>query len=202
MAGLFFCLASAEGAGLLFCPAAIQTNTSVYRAFSRVNASYTAHATKQRTGLYRRFPCYLPCFAAVVWRVHLPILHRPRHVGAHTRAATPPAHTRYQRHAGRCAGQHRPPIIIMYIRAHRLLWIHAKRRNTSQTMQARRGQLLPCVDRWQVIHPAHLLRGQRLHLHKVSPAACDLAPGQQSGRGGRRRTTDGYRRISFRAFAR
>nr|DAY84635.1 MAG TPA: hypothetical protein [Caudoviricetes sp.] len=39
MAGLFFCLASAEGAGLLFCPAAIQSHASVYRAFSRVNAS-------------------------------------------------------------------------------------------------------------------------------------------------------------------
>jgi hypothetical protein len=30
MAGLFFCLASADGAGLLFCPAKIQPNTSVY----------------------------------------------------------------------------------------------------------------------------------------------------------------------------
>lgn len=42
-------------------------------------------------------------------------------------------------------------------------------------MPARRGLLLPCVDRWQVLHPAHLLRGQRLHLYRVSPAACDLA---------------------------
>lgn len=48
-------------------------------------------------------------------------------------------------------------------------------------MPARRGQLLPCVDRWQVLH---LLRGQRLHLHRVSPAACNLAPGQRSERGG------------------
>lgn len=40
----------------------------------------------------------------------------------------------------------------------RLLWIHARRCNTSQTMPAR--------------------RGQRLHLHRVSPAAFDLAPGQ------------------------
>lgn len=68
--------------------------------------------------------------------------------------------------------------------------------------------------------PAHLLMGQRLHLYRVSPAAFNLAPGQQSGRagsawhtppggavqrqgyGGRRGTIDGYRRISFRAFAR
>ena len=38
MAGLFFCLASAEGAGLLFCPAAIQPHTSVYSVFCAVHA--------------------------------------------------------------------------------------------------------------------------------------------------------------------
>lgn len=38
VAGLFFCLASAEGAGLLFCPAAIQPHTSVYSAFCVVHA--------------------------------------------------------------------------------------------------------------------------------------------------------------------
>lgn len=57
LAGLFFCLASAEGAGLLFCPVTIQPHTSVYSAFCRVNANYTAHAAKQRTWLYRRIPC-------------------------------------------------------------------------------------------------------------------------------------------------
>ena len=76
----------------------------------------------------------------------------------------------------------------------RLLWIHARRCNTSQTIPAR--------------------RGQRLHLHRVSPAAFDLAPvsgqGGRSGTlhpagqssGGRRGTIGGSRRISFRAFAR
>lgn len=68
MAGFFFCLASAEGAGLFFCPAKIQPNTSVYSAFCSVHASYTTHATKQCTRLYRRFSGYLPCFAAIVWR--------------------------------------------------------------------------------------------------------------------------------------
>lgn len=54
-AGLFFCLASAEGAGLLFCPAAIQPHTSVYSVFCAVNANYTANDTKRRTGLYSGF---------------------------------------------------------------------------------------------------------------------------------------------------
>lgn len=46
----------------------------------------------------------------------------------------------------------------------RLLWIHARRCNTSQTMPAR--------------------RGQRLHLHRVSPAAFDLAPVSGQGAAG------------------
>lgn len=103
-----------------------------------------------------------------------------------------------------------------------LLWIHARQCSISKTMQARRGQLLPSADRWQVLHPAHLLTGQRLHLYQISPeasqrfpcpAACDLATGQRSGRvslepstqwgspvalrGGRRGTIGGYRRSSF-----
>ena len=57
LAGLFFCLASAEGAGLLFCPVAICLNTSVYRGFYVIHASYTTHTAKQRTGLYSGIPC-------------------------------------------------------------------------------------------------------------------------------------------------
>ena len=89
-----------------------------------------------------------------------------------TAPGRPPAHTRYHRHAGRCTGHSSRPIIIRYIRVQRcaLLWIHARRCSRSQTVPARRGQLLLCVDRWQVLHPAHLLRGQRLHLYRVSPA--------------------------------
>lgn len=57
-------------------------------------------------------------------------LHRPRHQTEtngyntacttleHTRARTPCTDTRYQRHAGRCTGQHSSPIIIRYIRVH------------------------------------------------------------------------------------
>lgn len=53
MAGLFFCLASAEGAGLLFCQATIQPNADVHIVFYTIHASYTAHAAKQHTGLCR-----------------------------------------------------------------------------------------------------------------------------------------------------
>jgi len=55
MAGFFFCLASAEGAGLLFCPAAIQPRASVYSAFCVVYVNYTANAAKHHTVLYCGF---------------------------------------------------------------------------------------------------------------------------------------------------
>lgn len=68
MAGFFFCLASAEGEGLLFCPAAIRPHTSVYSGFYSVHAVYTVNATKQRTKLYRGFSGYLPHSTAVYIR--------------------------------------------------------------------------------------------------------------------------------------
>ena len=74
-AGFFFCLAPAEGAGLLFCPFAIQTHTS---------GSYTINATKRHTGLYSGVSCDCthstaantrPTQAAIIppatrWRTH------------------------------------------------------------------------------------------------------------------------------------
>lgn len=105
------------GAGLLFCQNATQPNTSVYSAFRRVNAIYyrprhkTAHRALQR--------CFL----------RFRLFNRPRYQtdksGYNTTCATLdglPAPGRPQpipdttATLGRCTGQHRPPIIIMYIR--------------------------------------------------------------------------------------
>ena len=58
-AGLFFCLASAEGAGLLFLPCC---NTAPYKRLQHVlfrPCNYAAHAAKRLTGLYRGFSCDL-----------------------------------------------------------------------------------------------------------------------------------------------
>lgn len=72
-----------------------------------------------------------------------------------------------------------------------------------RSMPARRGQLPPCMDRWQVLHPANLLRGQRLNLYRVSPtasrcfqrpAACNLAPST-------RRAARNYWRLSPQLFS-
>lgn len=77
------------------------------------------------------------------------------------------AYTRYHRHAGRCAGQHSRPIIIMYIRAYPLLWIHARRCSTSQTMPARRGPDIYRARRLALWHWVSLTRSNR----RGSPAA-------------------------------
>ena len=148
MAGLFFCLASAEGAWLLFCPAAIQPHTIVYSAFCSVNAIlYRPRHKTARRALQALFMQFVPLsrhryqtdtssyntVCATLERIHAP--------------GRSPAHTRYQRRAGRCTGQHRPPIIIMYIRGSCApqSWIHARPAGSR------------CFPR---------------------PAACDLAPGQ------------------------
>ena len=96
-AGLFFCLASAEGAGVLFCPVLIQPHTSVYSLFCAVN-NYTANAAKHHTGLCRRFSCDLSRSTA--------------HDTRPTKADIMPS-------AGRCTGQHSRTIIIRYIKGQR-----------------------------------------------------------------------------------
>lgn len=119
LAGLFFCLASAEGAGLLFYPATIQPNTSVYSAFCAVNAQFTIHAIKQHTELCSGFSCdYARSTARDTRQTQATIIpHTPRWSVSQRRSAS--SEYRYQHHAGRYTGQHSRPIIIRYIRAQR-----------------------------------------------------------------------------------
>lgn len=190
----------------MFCPTTIQPHTSVYSVFCSVNAVYTAHAAKQRTGICRCFSGGLTCFADVVLLLYPAILHSLCNAGAHTRARTACTDTRYQRHAGRCTDQHNRPIIIRYIRV--------QGRSIPQTMPARRGQLLPFADCWQVLTRYQQYRPCAPAEGAASPPAQGRQSGctgwhpppggavQQQERGGRRGTIDGSRRISFRAFAR
>lgn len=117
MAGLFFCLTSAEGAGLLFCPTAIQPRTSVYSAFCAVNANYTTNATKQRTWLYRRFSCGLANSTDADTRPTKADMPPPaprwsvsqrRNTSSTYQIPTPPR---------ALYSSAQPPIIIMYMRA-------------------------------------------------------------------------------------
>ena len=158
MAGLFFCLASDTVHGFYFARIQYSPIQALTVAFISSMQLYsprhkTAHRALQK--LFRLFAAFFRCCVAV----YPAILHHLRHAGAYHSAVAPPANTRYQRHAGRYTGQHSRPIIIRYIRARRLLLrIHARRCSISQTMPARRGQCL--------------------HLYRVSPVACNLAPGQ------------------------
>ena len=137
MAGLFFCLASAEGAGLLFFPC---YNTTPYKRLQWLlyhMCNYTAHAIKQCTRLYRRFSGYLPCFAAIVWRCIQ--LYRTACATMDARTLCRPAQPPYYNKVYKGAAV-RPCYGSM-----------PDGGNTSQTMPARRGRLLPCADRWQVL---------------------------------------------------
>lgn len=116
LAGLFFCLASTRcRAFILPC-----CNTATYKRLQRVlpcQFNYTAHAIKHHTELCRGFSCNCthstardtrPTHAAIIPPV-------PRWSVSQRRNASSIYH-RYQRHAGRCTGQHSRPIIIRYIR--------------------------------------------------------------------------------------
>lgn len=60
MAGLFFCLAPAEGAGLFFCSAAIPPHTSVYSAFCVVRAVIQLTPQNGTRGFTGAFPAIFP----------------------------------------------------------------------------------------------------------------------------------------------
>lgn len=142
MAGLFFCLASAEGAGLLFLPCCGATPYKrLQRPFCRP-CSYTAIAAKQHTGLYRRFSCNSPHSTAANNRPTQAaiISPAPRWSASQRRNAssayqiTPPRQTLY-----------RPAQPPYYNKVYKgaavrpMLWIHAGRCSIPQTIPARRG---------------------------------------------------------------
>nr|DAR07564.1 MAG TPA: hypothetical protein [Caudoviricetes sp.] len=60
LAGLFFCLVSAEDTGLLFCPFAIQPNTNVYSAFCIVYATIPSTQQNSAQGFTGAFPAIWP----------------------------------------------------------------------------------------------------------------------------------------------
>ena len=123
-------------------------------------------------------------------------LNRPRYQtdtsGYNTACATlehahapkrPPAHTRYQHHAGRCTAQRNRPIIIRYIRVQGCAAVM----DPCQTVQH-------IADHDSPAGSAPIVCGS---LASATPGA----PAEWSARRAAR-NIDGYRRSSFRAFAR
>lgn len=168
--------------------------------------NYTTLTTKQHAGLCRGVSCDCTCLTA----------HDTRQTQADIMPPVPRWRA-YQRPDALHRYQIPPPRRTLYRSAQAAYYNNVYIRG--QTMQARRGQLLPCADRWQVLHPAHLLRGQPGGVSMLSTPG-----GWRSGRGsavragglahstrrdspaagaaGRRGTICGSRRISFRAIAR
>lgn len=171
LAGLFFCLASVEGAGLFFLP---RCNAAPYKRLQRPfchSCKFIPPKLQNRLqGFTGAFLLIRPIPAYAIQQLHKPPMHRLRHAGGHTVKRNTSTNTQTQPPRRTLCKSTQPSYYNkVYIRVQRCA---------------------PAMDPCQT---AHLLRGQRLH-----PA------GQSNGRGrgGRRGTIDGYRRISFRAFAR
>lgn len=94
LAGFFFCLASAEGAGLLFLPGGVSTaHKRLQRLFCRPCHQITAITPKPFTGLYRR--------------ISIDLTHSSARNTAATQAAYIPIEPRWRAYR---QAQHLPPI--------------------------------------------------------------------------------------------
>ena len=183
MAGLFFCLASTRcRAFVLPC-----CNTATQKRLQRVlccPCSYTARATKQRTELYRGFTRdYARSTAHDIRPTQADII--------------PPAQcwSVSQRPDGLHRYQILPPL--------RTLHSSAQPPYYNKVYKGAPPVMDPCQTVQHIADHASPAGSQ----YFPRLAACDLAPGQSvtlhpAGQGGRRGTIGGYRRISFRAFAR
>lgn len=172
-------------------------NTATQKCLQRVlccPCSYTARATKQRTELYRGFTRdyarstahdIRPTQADIIppaqcWSVS----QRPD--GLHRYQILPPLRTLHS--------SAQPPHYNNVYKGTPLLWIHARQCSRSQTMPARRGLDTSHARRLAIWHRS------AVRTHRLEPYTQQDSPA--AGRGGRRGTIDGCRRISFRAFAR
>ena len=196
--GFSFALHLLRVQGFYFCPAAIQPHTSVYSVFCVVNAVYRPRYKTVHRALQWHFLRFYP-FSRHIYQTDTSGYNTIYATLEHAHApGRPPAHTRYHRHAGRCTGQHRPHIIIRYIRG----CMGAPVMDPCQTVQQIADHASPagsrCFPRPAACNLAPAISGA----HRVSPAPSTRRGSPSAGRGGRRGTIDGYRRIFFRAVAR
>lgn len=117
MAGFFFCLASANGAGLLFCPAAMQPIQAFTARFVLFMQLYSSHSKTAHVALQALF-------------LRFSLFHRPRYqtdTSGYNTTYDTLEHITATQHLQRipdtiatprrCIAQHSRPIIIRYIRA-------------------------------------------------------------------------------------
>lgn len=138
MTGLLFCLASVEGAGLLFCPAAIQPHTSVYSAFFAINEVIPPTPQNSTQVFAGAFP--------------VDLLHSSAHNTAATQTAYAPSAPRWRAyHQAQYLHRYQIPppnrdavqlsTAAYYNKVYKgapLSWIHARQCSRPQTIPARR----------------------------------------------------------------
>lgn len=159
-------------------------NTTPYKRLQHVLChlcNYTANAAKQHTWLYSGFSYDCTSSTAYNTRPTQTAIIPPApcwRVSQHRRTSSACQDTTVT--PGRYTGQHSRPIIIRYIRV----------RPCSGSMPDAAAYRRPC-------QPGGLQSGTGSVWHPPPGGAV-----QRQGRGGRRGTIGGYRRNSFRAFAR
>lgn len=170
--------------GFSFCPAVYQLLTIVYGCLSAVNAIIPPQRQNRLQGFTGAFPLIFPISAHTIRQIHKPPIRQLRHAGGHTVKHSTSTDTRSHRRAERCTGQRSRPIIIRYIRVQRCAPVI----DPCQTVQHIANHASPAMCRYFPRLAAGVLAW-------VSLALCFFLAR-------RRGTLDGYRRISFRAFAR
>lgn len=204
-AGLFFCLASAEGAGFLFCPAAHEPHTGVYSVLCVIHANYTASTAKAFTGLYSG--------------VSVDLTYSSAHNTTAAQAAYTPPTPRWRAYR-QAQHLHRyqtpPPRRTLYSSAQPPYYNNVYKGSGASCYRSMPGGASyrrPYQQRRRVsasgLHPVQgsdrrafgASCAQRLAIWHRSAVRAHTPPSgaiQQRADG----TTGGYRRISFRAFAR
>lgn len=169
VAGLFFCLASDTVQGFYFAQMQYSPIQAFTAGFAVSMQLYRPRLASVYTALQRLFLRLYPLNLRRYRPTQAAIIPPAPHWRAYTRPDTLNLYPRYHRHAGRCTGQHRPPIIIRYIRG--------------QTMPAAAGQLLPCADRWQVLTRCQQYRPGAPAEGSASPPVQGQPDGLHSGTG-------------------
>lgn len=196
-AGFFFCLASAEGAGLLFCPYTIHPHTSIYSAFCVVHAVIPPTPQNSTQGFAKAFPVICPTPAHAIQQEHKPPIRRLCSAGGHTVKRCTSTNTQIPAPRRTLYSSKQLPIIIRYIRVQRC----APVMNPCQTVQHSADHASP-AGFWCFPRPAAcgLALGQRSE--RTRPALRPPPGGavQWQGRGGRRGTIGGLSPHLFSGF--
>nr|DAZ63410.1 MAG TPA: hypothetical protein [Caudoviricetes sp.] len=170
--------------GFYFCPAARKPHTSVYSGLFAAHAIIPQQRKKRLQSFTVVFPLILSIPAHTIQQPHKPPIHHLRHAEWHTVKRSTFTNTQISPPYRTLSRSAQPLIIIRYIMVQRRALVI----DPCQTVQHIANHASPAMCRYFPRLAAGVLAW-------VSLALCFFLAR-------RRGTLDGYRRISFRAFAR